>query len=108
MPFEIGERVVFRSLHWEVADVSSESYVELFGRSRENQGRTVRAIPGLEPIERAQSPLLAWTLGHPNYDHTAWKALHDAYRLTLAHGRGHLAAVDWGRLILEPYQLVPL
>ncbi len=34
--------------------------------------------------------------------------MHDAYRLTLSHGRGHLASVDWGRLILEPYQLVPL
>ncbi len=40
MPFEIGERVVFRSLQLEVADNSSESYVELFGRGWENQGRS--------------------------------------------------------------------
>jgi SNF2 family DNA or RNA helicase len=108
MQFEIGQRVIFRSLQWEVADNASESYVELFGRSRENRGNTVRVIPGLEPIEPAQVPTLEWTLGHPNWDHTAWKALHDAYRLTLSHGRGHLASVDWGRLILEPFQLVPL
>lgn len=108
MPFEIGERVVFRSLQWEVADNSSESYVELFGRGWENQGRTVRVILGFEPIQRAQVPALTWTLGGRRWDHTEWKALHDAYRLTLSHGLGHLASVDWGRLILEPYQLVPL
>lgn len=108
MNLEIGQRVIFRSLHWEVADNASESYVELFGRSRENRGRTVRVIHGLEPIERAEVPTIEWILGDPNWDYTAWKALHDAYRLTLSHGRGHLASVDWGRLILEPYQLVPL
>jgi hypothetical protein len=108
MSLEIGERVIFRSLHWEVADNSAESYVELFGRGRENQGRTVRVILGLEPIEHAHAPTLEWTLGGVRWDHTEWKALHDAYRLTLSHGRGHLASVDWGRLILEPYQLVPL
>jgi superfamily II DNA or RNA helicase len=108
MNLEIGQRVIFRSLHWEVADNASESYVELFGRSRENRGRSVRVILGLEPIGRADVPTVEWTLGEPNWDHTAWKALHDAYRLTLSHGRGHLGSVDWGRLILEPYQLVPL
>jgi hypothetical protein len=100
MHFEIGQRVIFRSLQWEVADNASESYVELFGRSRENQGRTVRVILGPEPIEPAQVPTLEWTLDSPNWDHTEWKALHDAYRLTLSHGRGHLASADWGRLIL--------
>ena len=29
--FELGERVIFRSLLWEVADVSSAACVELFG-----------------------------------------------------------------------------
>jgi ERCC4-related helicase len=108
MRFEIGERVIFRSLHWEVADNSSDLYVELFGRSRENQGRVERVVLGLELIERAETPKPEWTLGKPGWDHTEWKALHDAYRLTLSHGRGHLASVDWGRLVLEPYQLVPL
>lgn len=108
MPFEIGERVTYRSLEWEVSDNASEAVITLYGRSHENQGRTIRVIPGIEPIERTATPEVAWTLGQAGYDHTAWKALHDAFRLTLAHGRGHLASVDWGRLILEPYQLVPL
>jgi superfamily II DNA or RNA helicase len=108
MHFEIGERVLFRSLQWEVSDNSSDITVELYGRSRENQGRTVRVILDVEPVERAHAPVLEWTLGKPGWDHTAWQALHDAYRLTLSHGRGHLASVDWGRLVLEPYQLVPL
>lgn len=108
MSFEIGQRVTFRSLAWEVAENASSGFITLYGRSRENQGRTVRVIAGLEPIDHTETPDVGWTLGLPGYDHTAWKALHDAFRLTLAHGRGHLAAVDWGRLILEPYQLVPL
>ena len=50
MNLEIGERIVFRSLHWEVADNSAESYVELFGHSRENQGRTVPIASPWPPI----------------------------------------------------------
>ncbi|MGB4952045.1 MAG: hypothetical protein WBO55_15565, partial [Rhizobiaceae bacterium] len=108
MTFEIGERVIFRSLHWEVADNASQAYVELFGRDRLNQGQRLKAILGLEPIELARMPDLAWTIGQPGWSHLQWQALHDAYRLTLSHGRGNLSSVDWGRLILEPYQLVPL
>ncbi len=108
MPFEVGQRVLFRSLQWEVADMSRASTGDLFGRNRENQGLVVRAMLGVEAIERAETPALAWTLGQPGYDHMAWKSLQDAYRLTLSHGRWHLGSVDWGRLVLEPYQLVPL
>jgi superfamily II DNA or RNA helicase len=108
MPLEIGQRVIFRSLQWEVADNSSDAVVELFGRDRLNQGEIVRAILGLEPITPARMPDLTWTIGTPGWSHLHWKALHDAFRLTLAHGRGNLSSVDWGRLILEPYQLVPL
>lgn len=108
MPFEVGERVIFRSLPWEVADVSSSVTIELFGRGRENQGLRIRVVPELERIERAQAPTLEWTLGAPGWDPLQWKALQDAFRLTLSHGPGHLGAVDWGRLVLEPYQLVPL
>ncbi len=49
MSLEIGQRVVFRSLQWEVADTSSETSVELFGRSAENQGRRVRVLLDVEP-----------------------------------------------------------
>jgi hypothetical protein len=96
MNLGIGERAIYRSLHWQVAGNSTKSYVELFGRSRENQGCTVRVVPAFEPVERAHAP----TQG--------WKALHNAYRLTLSHGRRHLASVGRGRLISEPYQLVPM
>ncbi len=106
--FELGERVTFRSLRWEVADVSSATHIELFGRGRENQGLRIKVIPGLEPVKRDQPPPLTWTLDDRGWDPLQWKALHDAFRLTLSHGRGHLGIVDWGRLVLEPYQLVPL
>lgn len=110
MSFEIGQRVMFRSLQWEVADTSSETFVELFGRSEENRGRRIRVLLGLDgsTIERAAIPSLRWTIGEQGWDVRQWKALHDAFRFTLSHSRGNLASVDWGRLILEPYQLEPL
>lgn len=108
MSFEVGQRVVFRSLQWEVADTSSEISIELFGRSSENQGRRIRVLLDLEPIDRAEIPSLTWTIGKPGWDVRQWKALHDAFRFTLSHSRGNLASVDWGRLVLEPYQLEPL
>jgi len=110
MSFEIGQRVVFRSLQWEVADTSSETVVELFGRSEENRGRKIKVLLGLDggSVELAQIPSLSWTIGEAGWDARQWKALHDAFRFTLSHSRGNLASVDWGRLILEPYQLEPL
>lgn len=110
MHFEIGQRVLFRSLQWEVADTSSDVFVELFGRSDENRGRRIRVLLALDgfSIERAAVPPLYWTIGKPGWDVRQWKALHDAFRFTLAHSRGNLSSVDWGRLILEPYQLEPL
>jgi superfamily II DNA or RNA helicase len=110
MSLEIGQRVLFRSLSWEVADTSSDAFVELFGLSDENRGRRVRVLLGLDgaAIERAETPPLRWTIGETGWDVRQWKALHDAFRFTLSHSRGNLASVDWGRLILEPYQLEPL
>lgn len=110
MSLEIGQRVLFRSLQWEVADTSSDAFVELFGLSDENRGRRVRVLLRLDgaAIERAETPPLRWTIGETGWDVRQWKALHDAFRFTLSHSRGNLASVDWGRLILEPYQLEPL
>jgi ERCC4-related helicase len=107
MGFELGQRVLFRSLPWEV-EASHESQLELFGRGRENRGMRVTAVIGLEPIVPAEVLPLDWSVGEKRWNPVMWRALHHAYRLTLAHGKGSLASVDWGRLILEPYQLVPL
>ena len=106
--FEVGEKVVFRSLQWEVGDGSTEEVLTLFGRDALNRRRRQRVLVALEDIRRAEVPPLSWTLGGNRWDPLQWRALHDAFRLTLAHGRGNLASADWGRLILEPYQLVPL
>src|SRR5258707_1467164 len=108
MSFEIGERVIFRSLLWEVEDTSSELSLGLFGRSAENQGRHVRVLLDLDDISRADLPELRWTIGARDWDVRQWKALHDAFRFTLSHSRGNLASVDWRRLVLEPCQHEPL
>jgi hypothetical protein len=39
MKLEIGERIIYRSLEWEVQDTSSEAHVELFGRSQLHRGK---------------------------------------------------------------------
>src|SRR5260370_7418424 len=107
MSFEVGQRVVFRSLQWEVADTSSETSIELFGRSSENQGRRVRVLLDVETIARAEIPSLTWTIGKPGWDVRQWKALHDAFRFTLSHPRGNLASLDCGRLVPQPSHLEP-
>ena len=106
-PLEVGERVQCRSLTWEVASVGDLS-VELFGRDRSNHGKTITVLPGLDEVERITPPTLTYGIGARGWDHADWQAMHDAYRLTLAQGRGHLGTAPWGRLTLEPYQLVPL
>mgnify|MGYP003381628298 CR=1 FL=1 len=42
-----------------VANNAAEQYVELFGRSAGNRGRTVRALVGLEPIAVSYTHLRA-------------------------------------------------
>ncbi len=62
MIFEVGQRVTFRSLQWEVEQVGSH-LLTLFGRDRANQGRRARVVLGLERIEHAEVPPLRWTAG---------------------------------------------
>src|SRR5574341_627753 len=107
MILEVGQRVTFRSLQWEVENVSG-TFATLFGRDLANHGHRAQVVLSLEPVERTEVPTLRWTLGEHRWNALEWRALHAAYRLTLSHGRGNLASADWGRLILEPYQLVPL
>lgn len=106
-PLEIGERVRFRSLQWEVAD-ATERVVTLFGREPANRGRMVHALRGLELIARMAAPPLTYTVGERSWSDADWRGLHDAFRLTLAQGRGSLGTAPWGRLVLELYQLTPL
>lgn len=106
-PLEVGERVLFRSLRWEVAE-ASDQVVRLYGREAMNQGVEVQVLPDLEPIERLVTPPLQYSIGNRGWSDADWRAVHDAYRLTLAQGRGSLGTAAWGRLVLEPYQLVPL
>jgi hypothetical protein len=44
MTFEIGERVIFRSLHGEAADNALQAYVELFGRERRDEIRAMKRV----------------------------------------------------------------
>ena len=106
-PLEIGERVRYRSLVWEVAEVGERS-LTLFGREAANRGRSVQPLNGYERIERVTPPPLTYRIGERQWSDADWRAMHDAYRLTLAQGRGSLGTASWGRLVLEPYQLVPL
>ena len=63
MTFEVGQRVTFRSLQWEVEDSSVEGFLTLFGRDHENRGHRMKVALGLEPLERTEVPRLRLVLG---------------------------------------------
>ena len=60
--YSIGERVLFRSLRWEVAE-ASDQVVRLYGREGMNHGVEVQVLPGFEPIERMLTPPLQYSIG---------------------------------------------
>lgn len=56
-PLEIAERVRYRSMDWEVADVS-DRVLTLFGRGVLNRGLRVDVVRGLEPVQRLTPRIL--------------------------------------------------
>ena len=104
---EAGQRVTFRGLRW-IVEAPTDHDVTLVGDDRLNRDRRMQVLRDVEPIEPAKLPPLVPRIGEPGWSMREWQALHDAYRLTLVHGWGFLGGVSWGRLVVEPYQLVPL
>lgn len=73
-----------------------------------NRDQEALALLDLEAdrIEPDELPLPA--LDVERSDRARWRAMHEAFRITMAGGREQLVGLDWGAVAVEPYQLVPL
>jgi superfamily II DNA or RNA helicase len=105
---EPGQGVRWRSRRWSVLGYEEGGFVRLVGVGPENRDQVALALLELEreTIEPDDLPLP--TLDVERSDRARWRALHEAYRITMAGGREQLVGLDWGAVAVEPYQLVPL
>ena len=91
----------------EIQDVRKGSHGTLLEVRRLSDGSaapSLTLVPSLEPdLRLAPAQALRFEIGNP----VRLQQLHDALRLTVAHGRGDLVALHHGRIALEAYQLVP-
>lgn len=105
---EVGQRVLVRGMHWQVLDASDPDSLLVIGRTPANDGLKRRFLIGVDEIAEAEPPALHWTLDKHKPNYLQWRAFHDAFRLTMAHGRDYITALERGRLVFEPYQFEPL
>lgn len=101
-----GTQVKARGLRWTLAfsqKVGSQTLYRLRGIEGPTLGMELDLLSPFEEIEPLISdfrPEQAGTLSN-------WRAYHDAFLLEQAMGSEAMAAVQPGRLTVEPYQLVP-
>lgn len=105
---EPGQSVRWRSRRWRVLGEEEGGFLRLVGIENLNRDQEALALLDLErgDIESDELPLPEFDVEHS--DRARWRALHEAFRITMAGGREQLVGLDWGALAVEPYQLVPL
>jgi superfamily II DNA or RNA helicase len=105
---EPGQSVRWRSRRWRVLGQEEGGFLRLVGTESVNRDHEALALLDLERdrIEPDELPLPK--LDVERSDRARWRALHEAYRITMAGGREQLVGLDWGAVAVEPYQLVPL
>ena len=83
-------------------------FLRLVGVDGINRDQEALVLLDLEAdrIEPDELPLPA--LDVERSDRARWRAMHEAFRITMAGGREQLVGLDWGAVAVEPYQLVPL
>lgn len=102
-----GTEVQARGLRWEVVNahpLGEQTLLRLRGLDQGLRGYEIDLLSPFEDINistRAFSPENATTLSN-------WMVYHDAFLLEQHLGSSALQTVDPGRLVLEPYQLVPV
>jgi superfamily II DNA or RNA helicase len=105
---EPGQSVRWRSQRWRVLGPEEGGFLRLVGIENLNRDFEALALLDLERdrIEPDELPLPK--LDVERSDRALWRALHEAYRITMAGGREQLVGLDCGAVAVEPYQLVPL
>ena len=105
---EPGQNIRWRSRRWRVLGEEDGGFLRLVGVENLNRDQEALALLELERdrIEPDELPLPKLDVEHS--DRARWRALHEAYRITMAGSREQLVGLDWGAVAVEPYQLVPL
>lgn len=102
------EHPVAKQARWRVLGEEEGGFLRLVGVENLNRDQEALALLELERdrIEPDELPLPKLDVEHS--DRARWRALHEAYRITMAGTREQLVGLDWGAVAVEPYQLVPL
>jgi SNF2 family DNA or RNA helicase len=105
--YEIGQKLRIRNRLWEVREARPQEYVTLLkvsGFEADNKTQERTFIDKAEQIELIKPAKLKWHIGQPSL----WKALHDAFFLSMHHGSEKLLSLERGRVTIEEYQLDPV
>jgi hypothetical protein len=105
---EPGQSVRWRSRRWRVLGEEEGGFLRLVGIENLNRDHEALAVLELERERIEPDDLPLPKLDVERSDRARWRALHEAYRITMAGGREQLVGLDWGAVAVEPYQLVPL
>lgn len=108
MSLEPGQGVRWRSRRWRVLGEEEGGFVRLVGVDPLNRDQEALALVELEREHLQPDELPLPALDVARSDRARWRALHEAFRITMAGGREQLVGLDWGAVAVEPYQLVPL
>ncbi len=105
MPFEIGQRVRARDTVWQVLDARQyDGYTSVALRLLTKPPVERTFIHPIDRLELLPPPELRWDLALPR----RWSLLLDAHRLSAAHRRRDLLSIERTKLVIEPYQLLPV
>lgn len=105
---EPGQSIRWRSRRWRVLGEEDGGFLRLVGIENSNRDQEALALLALERERLEPDELPLPELNVEQSDRARWRALHEAYRITMAGGREQLVGLDWGALAVEPFQLVPL
>lgn len=105
---EPGQSIRWRSRRWRVLGEEDGGFLRLVGIENSNRDQEALALLTLERERLETDELPIPELRVDLSDRARWRALHEAYRITMAGGREQLVGLDWGAVAVEPYQLVPL
>jgi len=105
---EPGQRVRWRGRRWRVDRLGGDGFVTLLGLDEVNRNQKVTPLLALEAGALEPDVLPLPVLDFHRSDRAYWRAVHQAFTVTMAAGREQLIGLDWGAIAVEPYQLVPL
>ncbi|MBU0471786.1 MAG: DEAD/DEAH box helicase family protein, partial [Nanoarchaeota archaeon] len=107
--FEEGQYVEVRGQRWQILEVrpfEDSTLLNLYGVDEQNKGKTANlfdTIDEIKPIGSKDLKLPDRPGLYPN-----WKSIHDSILFSLVHNREILASINYGRLSIEKYQLIPV